>query len=76
LKQIMINLGRNSCKFIDQGFIRLSAHLDEDNGDVILHVDDSGSGIPLEKRKRLFAKYQESLDLLNQGTVRFYLCIE
>lgn len=67
LKQVVLNLGRNSQKFIDEGFIRLSAR--EDNGNVTLLVDDSGSGIPKEKRQRLFTKYQDSLDTLNQGTV-------
>ena len=40
------------------------------NSTVRLYVEDSGSGIPFEKRGKLFAKYQESLDLLSQGTVR------
>ena len=68
LKQVILNLGRNSSKFIDEGFIRLKA--EEVDGNVKLYVDDSGSGIPPEKRDRLFAKFQESLDLLSQGTVR------
>lgn len=33
-----------------------------------LHIEDSGPGIPAEKRDRLFAKFQESLDALSQGT--------
>jgi len=73
LKQVIINLGRNSCKFIDEGFIRLKAEIVD--GIVKIYVDDSGSGIPTEKRRRLFAKYQESLDLLNQGTgIGLFLC--
>jgi signal transduction histidine kinase/CheY-like chemotaxis protein len=67
LKQVILNLGRNSSKFIEEGFIRLKA--EEVDGNVRLFVDDSGSGIPMEKRERLFAKFQESLDLLSQGTV-------
>ena len=35
---------------------------------VRIYVEDSGPGISPKKRKELFAKYQESLDLLNQGT--------
>ena len=100
LKQVILNLGRNSVKFINEGFIRLRAevleveysndpsrfrdefvrensHLDIECGNslcktVRLYVEDSGSGIPIEKRERLFAKYQESLDLLSQGTVWMY----
>ena len=64
---MILNLGRNSSKFIEEGFIRIKAT--EENGNVKLFVDDSGSGIPPEKRDRLFAKFQESLDVLSQGTV-------
>ena len=35
---------------------------------VCLMIEDSGEGIPAEKHDKLFAKFQESLDLLNQGT--------
>jgi signal transduction histidine kinase len=66
LKQIILNLASNSRKFVQKGFIRLSAC--EIDGNVKLHVDDSGPGIPMEKRKKLFVKFQESLDSLNQGT--------
>lgn len=38
------------------------------NNCVHLYVEDSGPGIPLEKRDILFTKFQESLDSLNQGT--------
>ena len=88
LKQVVLNLGRNSVKFINEGFIRLRAEVievecdhdhsrfsdDIESGNikcktVRIYVEDSGSGIPIEKRETLFAKYQESLDLLSQGTV-------
>ena len=66
LKQIVLNLAGNSRKFVTQGFIRLRATFGE--GQVSLFVEDSGPGIPEEKCKKLFDKFQESLDLLNQGT--------
>ncbi|CAJ1953590.1 unnamed protein product [Cylindrotheca closterium] len=73
LKQVILNLGRNSSKFIEEGFIRIKA--EEVDGNVKLFVDDSGSGIPPEKRDSLFAKFQESLDVLSQGTgIGLYLC--
>jgi len=74
LKQIVLNLARNSVKFVERGFIRLKAMTvpDEDglNGatKVRLCIEDSGPGIPLEKREQLFGKFQESLDSLHQGT--------
>jgi len=68
LKQVILNLGRNSTTFVESGFIRLKA--EEVDGRIKIYVEDSGSGIPMEKRERLYAKFQESLDLLSQGTVR------
>ena len=67
LKQIVINLARNSVKFVSKGFVRLRAQVDLDRM-VTVFVEDSGPGIPLGKRKALFQKFQESLDSLNQGT--------
>lgn len=73
LKQVMLNLGRNSAKFVERGFIRLTAGVVD--GRVHLYVSDSGPGIPPEKRDRLFAKFQESLDSLSQGTgIGLHLC--
>lgn len=66
LKQVVLNLVRNSSKFVEKGFIRMRANVVDHQ--VRLYVEDSGVGIPEEKRKELFAKYQLSLDLLSQGT--------
>jgi CheY-like chemotaxis protein len=66
LKQIILNLAANATKFVEKGYIRLRAEVI--NGSVTLFVEDSGPGIPTEKRERLFAKFQTSLDQLNQGT--------
>ena len=66
LKQIVLNLSRNAIKFVDRGFIRLSAAVVD--GYVQISVEDSGPGIPIEKHDNLFAKFQETLDLMNQGT--------
>jgi signal transduction histidine kinase/CheY-like chemotaxis protein len=66
LKQIVLNLGRNSAKFVETGFVRLKADVIDDM--VTLSVEDSGPGIPEEKRRNLYARFQESLDALNQGT--------
>jgi CheY-like chemotaxis protein len=66
LQQIVLNLARNSVKFVTTGFVRLRAAVMND--EVVLYVEDSGPGIPQEKRDQLFNKYQKSLDRLSQGT--------
>lgn len=71
LKQIILNLANNSRKFVDEGFIRLRALIltNEDGTEWMqLSVEDSGPGIPLTRRKKLFVKFQDSLDSLHQGT--------
>ena len=65
LKQILLNLGRNSSKFVKTGFIRLCAYVV--NGRVELAVEDSGPGVPREMRKVLFQKYHTSLAVVSQG---------
>ena len=67
LKQVLLNLARNSVKFVEEGFVKLKVQVVDDL--VELSVEDSGSGIPEEKRKNMFHKFQESLDQLSQGTV-------
>jgi CheY-like chemotaxis protein len=45
------------------------------NGEVNICIEDSGPGIPPEKRTILFSKFQESLDSLSQGTgIGLFLC--
>lgn len=65
LKQICLNLAANSSKFVEHGYIRLRAEVV--GGSIQIHIEDSGPGIPLDKRKQLFAKFQTSLDSLSQG---------
>lgn len=66
LKQIFLNLAANSTKFVQSGYIKLRAEVKD--GMVWMYCEDSGPGIPESKRGMLFNKFQESLDLLNQGT--------
>ena len=67
LKQIVMNLATNSRKFVSKGYIKVGAYVKE--AKVIVFIEDTGPGIPKEKRALLFSKYQESLDSLTpQGT--------
>lgn len=73
LQQVVLNLARNAAKFVEEGFIRLRASVV--NGCVCIFIEDSGPGIPLEKREQLFNHFQTSLDTLAQGTgVGLNLC--
>ena len=64
----------NAVKFVKKGYICLQAKTV--NGSVEISVSDSGSGIPEQKRQRLFQKFQSSLDELNQGTGEFFFHLQ
>jgi len=86
LKQILLNLTRNSAKFVSRGYIRMRARVVEEDNDpstgkvakrIELSVEDSGPGIPKKKRNQIFNKFQETLDSLNQGTgIGLNLCLK
>jgi signal transduction histidine kinase len=57
LKQAIFNLISNAIKFTPAGgSIRLDARLD--NGDLIIAVSDTGVGIPVADRERVFGKFE------------------
>ena len=46
-----MNLGRNAIKFVERGFVRFRVAVVDDL--VELYVEDSGPGIPDDKRQHL-----------------------
>jgi len=82
LQQVVLNLARNSAKFLEKGYIKFKAQVviadDSNDGEgdgtnlktsVQISVEDSGPGIPKEKRGDLFGRFQNiRLDKARQGT--------
>ena len=59
LRQILLNLLSNACKFTEAGTVRLEARRDPD-GSVSLAVHDTGIGIAPEKMGRLFQDFSQA----------------
>ncbi|MBD2862254.1 hybrid sensor histidine kinase/response regulator [Paenibacillus oceani] len=59
LRQVLYNLVHNAIKHTDQGTIEITATVE--NETVYLHVEDTGTGIPPERRDAIF-EYFEQLD--------------
>jgi signal transduction histidine kinase len=59
LRQIILNLLSNACKFTDAGAVALEAHRDSDDA-VHLAVRDTGIGIKPEQMVRLFQEFSQA----------------
>jgi signal transduction histidine kinase/CheY-like chemotaxis protein len=59
LKQIMLNLIGNAIKFTDKGSITIRTRVQKDKGNVIIQVEDTGMGVPLEMQDKLFQKFSQ-----------------
>lgn len=67
LSQILINFITNANKFTESGSIVLSYKIEETKNRVLFSLTDTGCGIPLEKREKIFNRF-EKLNEYKQGT--------
>ena len=67
LQQVIINLLSNADKFTRNGKITLGLKVDEKQREALFSVSDTGTGIPLEKQKLVFERF-EKLNEYVQGT--------
>ncbi len=67
LKEVIINLLTNACKFTEKGFIKLSIEVDKDNRVITFCVKDTGTGIPEDKAEYIFERFAK-LNQFAQGT--------
>ena len=71
LRQVIINLCSNAFKFTEQGEIVIAVRvkgLSNEGCELLFEVADSGIGIPMEKRDRLFDAFQQA----DSSTTRRY----
>jgi signal transduction histidine kinase/CheY-like chemotaxis protein len=57
VRQILINLLKNARSFTAEGFVKISARLEEDH--ILLSVKDTGVGIPKEKQEAIFGEFYQ-----------------
>ena len=67
MQQVIINLLSNADKFTKKGKITLDFSVDEKTGMAVFSVTDTGCGIPKEKQKLVFERF-EILNQYPQGT--------
>ena len=59
LRQMLINLLINATKFTKEGTITLSLTIDQQHEYALFAVTDTGCGIPLEKQKSVFSRFEK-----------------
>ena len=64
LRQVLFNLIGNSLKFTEKGYVKLSAKKinqdkNENKIDLLISVEDTGIGIPLEQQEKIFEAFMQ-----------------
>jgi signal transduction histidine kinase/CheY-like chemotaxis protein len=59
LRQVLLNLLANAIKFTDAGAVTVTARYDAAESRLHVAVRDTGPGIPVDKRDRLFARFSQ-----------------
>ena len=67
LRQVLFNLIGNSLKFTEKGYVKLSAKKinhdkNENKIDLLISVEDTGIGIPLEQQEKIFEAFMQKED--------------
>ncbi len=60
LRQAMVNLVGNAIKFTDKGEIVVKARVQEEKGNILIQVEDTGVGIPPKMQEKLFEKFRQA----------------
>lgn len=59
LQQVIINLLSNAVKFTQEGVVTLDFSVDETRNLALFSVSDTGCGIPKEKQKQVFERFEK-----------------
>lgn len=57
IRQVLLNLLANACRFTEQGVIRVRASVE--GADLVISVSDTGSGIPPDELERVFEEFRQ-----------------
>ena len=70
LKQLLINLVKNSLKFTDEGIIEVKVAYRKDESLLVVHVRDTGCGIAPNDMDKLFSRFgklQRTAEINSEG---------
>ena len=74
LQQLLVNLLINAAKFTEEGEIRLDYKVDVINKRICFSVSDTGCGIPLDKQKIIFDRFEKVNDFKQGAGLGLPIC--
>lgn len=74
LQQLLVNLLTNAAKFTEKGEIRLDYQVDETDKFVKFSVTDTGCGIPADKQKIIFERFEKVNDFKQGAGLGLSIC--
>ena len=74
LQQLLVNLLTNAAKFTEEGEIHLDYKVDETDKRISFSVSDTGCGIPLDKQKIIFDRFEKVNDFKQGAGLGLPIC--
>lgn len=75
LQQLLVNLLANAAKFTEQGEINMDYKVGENGKELIFSVTDTGCGIPLDKQKIIFERFEKVNDFKQGAGLGLSICM-
>ncbi|MBE9114894.1 hybrid sensor histidine kinase/response regulator [Lusitaniella coriacea LEGE 07157] len=72
LRRVLTNLIGNAIKFTDAG--KVAVNITPEDGGIVLGVSDTGMGISVEDRARIFERFRQGNHLRSGSGLGLYLC--
>jgi signal transduction histidine kinase len=71
---ILNKLILNSCRFTEEGSITLGCNTSERDGQIVFFVEDTGGGIPENRKNNLYTWFDDPEDMADEAELDLSIC--
>jgi K+-sensing histidine kinase KdpD len=73
--EVIVNkLILNSCRFTEEGSITLGCNISERDGQIVFFVEDTGGGIPENRKNNLYTWFDDPEDMADEAELDLSIC--